>query len=47
MPVIFGDIKMSFGVKKKKKKKGQLAFLERQQQLVNSGNNVSFPRMGY
>ena len=26
-------------------KKGQLAFLERQQQLVNLGDNISFPRI--
>ena len=26
-------------------KKGQLAFSERQQQLVNSGNNISFLRI--
>ena len=40
MPVIFGEIKMSFWVRKK----DQLAFSERQQQLVNSGN-ISFPRI--
>ena len=27
------------------RKNGQLAFSERQQQLVNSGNNISFPKM--
>ena len=40
MPVVFGEIKMSFSVEKK----GQLAFSERRQQLVNSGN-ISFPRI--
>ena len=41
MPVVFGEIKMSFWAQKK----DQLAFSERQQQLVNSGNNISLPRM--
>ena len=41
MPVVSGEIKMSFcGVRIK----GQLAFSERQQQLVNSGNKISLPR---
>ena len=39
MPLVFGEIKMSFFPKK-----GQLAFSERQQQLVNSAN-ISFPRI--
>ena len=39
MPVILGEIKnVVLGTKK-----GQLAFSERQQQLVNSGNNITFP----
>ena len=42
MPVIFGELKMSFRVRKKAM---QLAFSERQQQFVNSGNNISFPRI--
>ena len=41
MSVVFGEIKTSFWVRKK----GQLAFSERQRQLVNSGNNISFPRI--
>ena len=41
MPVVFGEVKnVVLGTKK-----GQLAFSERQQQLVNSGNNISFPRI--
>ena len=40
-PVVFGEIKnVVLG-----KKKGQLAFSERQQQLVNAGSNVSYPRI--
>ena len=40
MPVVFGDTNVVLGTKK-----GQLAFSERQQQLVKSGNNISFPRI--
>ena len=40
MPVVFGEIKMSFWVRKK----GQLAFSDSQGQLVNSCRNISFPR---
>ena len=41
MPFDFGAIKMSFlGTRK-----GQLVFSEMQQQLVNSSNNISFPRI--
>ena len=40
MPVVFGEIEVSFSYKK-----GPLAFSERQQQLVNSGNNIYFPRL--
>ena len=35
MPVVFGEIKMFFWYEK-----AQLAFSERQQQLVNTGNNI-------
>ena len=42
MPVVFGEIKMSFWVSTKK---SQLAFSERQQQLINLGSNISFPRI--
>ena len=38
--VIWGDKNVVLGTKN-----GQLAFSERQQQLVNSGNNISFPRI--
>ena len=38
MPFDFGEIKMSFWVRKK----GQLAFSEKQQVLGNSGNNINF-----
>ena len=41
MPVVFGEITMPFSGYEK----GQLASLERQHQLVNSGNNISFPRI--
>ena len=41
MPVVFGEIKMSFWVRKK----GQLEFSKRQQQLVKSGNSNFFPRI--
>ena len=41
MPVVFGEINMSFWIRET----GQLAFSERQQQLVNSGNNIPFPRI--
>ena len=37
MPVVFGEIKMFFGYENIK---GQLAFSERQQQLINLGNNI-------
>ena len=40
MPLVLGEIKCRFGMNK-----GQLALLERQQQLVNLGNNISFPRI--
>ena len=38
MPVVFGEVKMSLWVRKMAS-----GFFERQQQLVNSGNNISFP----
>ena len=40
IPVDFGELKMSFWVPKK-----AIAFSEWQQPLVNSGNNISFPRI--
>ena len=38
MPFVFGEIKCRFGYKK-----GQLGFLERQKQLINSGIKISIP----
>ena len=41
MPAVFGADKNDvLGTKK-----GQLAFSERKQQLINSGNDISFPRI--
>ena len=42
MPVVFGGIKMTPVLGKKK---SQQAFSERQMQLANLGNNISFPRV--
>ena len=38
MPVVYGEINMS-------KEKRPASIFGRQQQLVNSGNNISFPRI--